>query len=94
MIPIVPVLEGVACVAGAWISPVGLGGGHFLEEALIGTFCLLATDSGIPTKERFPQAKVVLLRVSVKTKLFQDGGTWRRRTTNPAELPQAVPASP
>lgn len=93
MIPIVPVLEGVACMARTWISHVGLGG-HFLEEALSGAFCLLATDSGIPTEESFPQVKVVFLRVSMKTKMFQDRGTWRRRTTNAAELPQATAASP
>lgn len=50
-------LEGVACMAGAWIALVGLGG-HF-PKAISGTFCLLAAElAGIPAGESVHRSRL------------------------------------
>lgn len=88
MFPFAPVLEGVACMTGAWIALLGLGG-HF-PKALRGTFCLYAAEPGIPAGANFHRSRLYFSEDEVKAGLHQAACAWRRETTNADELSQAT----
>lgn len=90
MIPMVLMLEGVACMAGAWISP-GRSWGHFPEEAFSRDL-LSAGILALPLGRAFLRPKMYSQRIRVKA--ASGWGAWRRRTTTAVELPQGTPTSP